>query len=295
MTIEKKARWIAGTLAGLLLLTFSASIHFYNTRENFKAEADRTRLAQDSVLAVKQLLEKELQEMRINLQSAKGRNAELDSKLAASESLIREKQQQIDKLLAANATVNTLRRQLQSLRLEKEAMNKKIQELVSENQRLQAENERLARNIAVLEKDNRELQDRLTAAAAAGQKAGNFRVEMVRKNTKVTAKAKRTKEIIVSFDLPAGMAAQPAGSSTLYLVVLDPKTKPVKNKTAEEIRLDDGELIIPIKSKAIDMSKNPQSVSIGVNLDGKVKTGGIYKVQVYTNAGLIGAAQIRMN
>src|SRR5690349_6822995 len=109
MTTEKKAKWVAGTLTGLLLLAMVTGFYQYKQGQNYKSDAETALLRQDSILAVKQMLDKELADMRIELGNAKGRNAELDEQLLARENSLKEKQTEIDRLIAQNATVQSLR------------------------------------------------------------------------------------------------------------------------------------------------------------------------------------------
>lgn len=295
MTTGKKTKWITGALAGLLLLATVSGIYFYNEEQHYKADAGRARLAQDSVLAVKQLLEKEIFDIRAELALVKVQHGTLGQKLADSERLLGEKQLQIDKLLAENATVTALRRQLKELRAEKEKLNRQIQELLAENLQIQGANEQLARKVELLEREKQELQGRLLDADRKGNRAANFRVEMMRNKKKVTAKAKRTNEINVSFDLPANLSGETRGEKKMYLVVLDPKGNPVKDKSASVLTLENGQQIIPVSTKTISTSANPQRVVFRTELGQKVKSGGIYKIQVFAEDGLIGTSEVRMN
>jgi hypothetical protein len=295
MTIEKKARWIAGTLTGLLLLAVISTTYYYHTGRTYKNDADKARLAQDSILAVKQLLDKEIQEMKISLDKAKGQNAELDKKIAASELELHYKQNQIDKLTAENAAVFSLRKQLKELKSDRAIMDKQIQDLLAENQQLRNQNSLLAENISLLEKDKLILQDKLNNADLLNSKAGNFRVDMQKHNGKVTAKSKRTNEIDISFDMPANISSASAGNKEIYIVILDPQKKSIGNKAGNTIRLKDNRTITPAKTQSIDLARNPQTVNSSIKLDGKLKLKGIYIIQIYTSDGIIGSAQVKMN
>lgn len=294
ITNQQRSRLISGVLAGLLLLALGTSIYFFSDAKASKALTDRVRLQQDSVLAVKQLLDKEIFQLHIDLDSAKGKNARLDQQIAANEKQLREKSILIDKLLAENATVKTLQHQLKDIRQQRETMNKQLQELLAENGRLSSENTRLQNSVSQLERDKNELQEQLNKVSIAATKAGNFRVEMQRDNTKVTAKHRRTSQVSVSFDLPSNLTATSA-DLPLYLVVLDPGGKAVKSKTTKTIVLKDGQSITPIVMQSVDRSRNPQTITMNAKPDGKMSSKGIYRIQVYTDSGLIGSAQTRMN
>lgn len=295
MTTEKKARWIAGTLTGLLLLAMVTGFYQYKQGQGYKSEAETALLRQDSILAVKQMLDKELADTRIELGNAKGRNAELDEMLLAKETSLKDKQTEIDRLMAQNATVQSLRNQLTLLKSERETMNQQIQALLAENQTLSAENQRLRNNIITLETDKVTLQEQLAAADRTGNRAHNFRVDMMRNNGKVTAKAKRTRDIKVSFDMPMNNSEETTGSKEVYLVIVGPDGKAIRNDAATSVILTSGTVIDPIKTKKVEMKDNPQTVVMDVSLDNKVKSGGVYKVQVYTMDGMIGSSQIKMN
>jgi hypothetical protein len=295
MTIEKKAKWIAGTLTGLLMLAMVSSVYLYNDGQGYKSDAERARLSQDSVLAVKQLLDKEIADMRIELADAKGKNAELDERLVQSETALTEKQTRIDKLLADNASVHSLRNQLKELKAERETMNLQIQNLLAENLSLQADNQSLRNSINLLEGEKLALQTKLNAANQSANRAGNFRVDMLRNNGKVTSKAKRTRDIRVSFDMPLNSANGTAGKTDTYLVIIDPQGKTVTDKKTKSVTLNNGTVISPLKTQSVDLSLSPQTVQMNVSLESKVKDNGIYKVQVYTLDGMIGSSQITMN
>lgn len=295
MTTEKKARWIAGTLTGLLLLAMLTGVYQYNRASDYKSETEAALLRQDSILAVKQMLDKEIADIRAELDNAKGRNTQLDQELLACENSLKEKQTEIDRLMAQNSTVQSLRNQLSQLKSERETMNLQIQTLLTENQNLSSETQRLRNNIVTLENEKLALQEQLKAADLSGNRASNFRVDMMRNNGKVTAKAKRTRDIKVSFDMPSNNSEQTDGTKDVYLVIIGPDGKAVRNDATTSVVLTSGTVIDPIKTKSVDMKNNPQTIVMDIDLDDKVKNGGVYKVQVYTMDGMIGSSQIKMN
>jgi regulator of replication initiation timing len=295
MTTEKKAKWVAGAVTGLLLLAMASGVYFYNGQQAYKAKAEDAILKHDSILSVKQLLDREMADLRIELADAKGKSAELDQELIAKENELRSRQEQIDRLVAQNATVQSLRNQLAQLKSEREALNLRVYALISENENLAADNQRLRNSIVTLESEKTALQSKLEATDRSMSRAGNFRVDMLRNNGKVTAKAKRTRDIRVSFDMPVNTAAETSGSKDVYLVVVDPQGQQLKNTASSATTLSNGMVIYPVSTKSVDLAGNPQTVVMDVSLDSKVKAKGIYKVQVFTSEGQIGAAQILMN
>lgn len=295
MTTEKKAKWVAGTLTGLLLLAMLTGVYQYNRGQEYKSEAETALLRQDSILAVKQMLDKELADMRVELGNAKGKNAELDEQLLEKENTLKQKQTEIDKLVAQNATVQSLRNQLTQLKSERETMNLQIQTLITENQTLLADNQRLRNSILTLESEKVSLQEKLDAADRTGNRANNFRVDMMRNNGKVTAKVKRTRDVKVSFDMPMNNSEHTSESKEVYLVIIGPDGKAVRNDATNSVVLANGTIIDPIKTKTVEMKDNPQTVVIDISLDNKVKSDGVYKVQVYTMDGMLGSSQIKMN
>lgn len=295
MTTEKKAKLFAGTVTGLLILALMGSLYFYNTGQTHKSDAAKAHMAHDSILALKHQLDQEIAGMRNELASAKGRNEDLDRKLAESTSELNMRQAEIDRLIAANANSNALRRQLTDLKAERESLNEKILALTTQNQNLSAENQRLLNSINVLENDKLALQNKLSATDFAANRAGNFRVDMRKNNGKVTSKAKRTRDVLISFDMPANAAPPGNLKNNLYVVLVAPDGIPVTNKSSKSVTLNNGNVITPIKTQGVDMSQNPQTVEIVLSLDDKIKSKGIYTVRVFTNEGLIGSSQITMN
>lgn len=295
MTTERKAKWVAGTLTGLLLIAILSGVYQYQSARGYQSESERARLQHDSILATKQLLDKEIADLRIVLADEKGMNAELNERLLSAEQSLNEKQKQIERLIADNASVSSLRAQLKELRAQKDALNAEIANLKAANLQLTGENQRLSAAIATLEGDKLALQNKLLEADKSASKAGNFRVDMLKNNGKITAKAKRTRDIRVSFDLPANIAPPQQTNAEVYLVIIDPQGKMIAGKNAKKVRLDDGGEITPVQTQTVDFSRNPQTVIIDVELDAKVKAGGVYKVQLYKQDGMMGSSQIMMN
>lgn len=295
MTTEKKAKLIAGTVTGLLILALAGSVYFYNAGQNYKSDAAKSQTARDSILTLKQQLDQEIAGMRIELTSAKGRNDELDRRLAESTAELNKRQAEIDRLVAENASLTSLRRQLKDLKAERESLNEKIQQLTTENQDLTVENQRLRNNVNSLESEKLALQNKLSAADFATNRAGNFRVDMMRNSGKVTSKARKTRDMLISFDMPANNSPQTAGKSNVYVVLIGPDGKPVTNKSTKSVTLNSGNVISPIRTHSVDMAQNPQTIEIKISLDEKIKEKGIYTVRVFSLDGMLGSSQIKMN
>lgn len=196
---------------------------------------------------------------------------------------------------------SNLKAQIEELLKAKGQLEASIKGLQSENDSLRVVTGQLTTDLAISKTENEALsslnktiQDEMKKLTLANFKASAFRVEVERKKPKATAKAGRARRILVSFDLTS-VKPEYRGLRPLYLVVTDDKGTPIKAKNPIQAKVNvNGQQmdIQAVQQKDIDVGEN-QRLSFNHELEDKLKSG-FYRVAVYTDIGLLGAASFRL-
>lgn len=158
---------------------------------------------------------------------------------------------------------------------------------VVQEKREEAARERAARTIKVRSNQRPKGIDRTFLRATA------FRTETEMKNGKITAKAKRVKRVVVSFDLQGVPKAQ-LGEQELYLVIKDDKKKLLdKDAPTVKVRLKGlVQEIRVIQTKKVTL-ENKQRIFFRFEVPERLEAG-YYKVEVYAASGSLGKTSFRV-
>jgi chromosome segregation ATPase len=228
-------------------------------------------------------------------ESLQGSLADAQKNLAAKEAALRKAQKQ------SAGTSNNLKAQIEDLLAAKASLELAIGNLQAENDSLRMVTGQLTEDLATARSQNDELanlnatiQEEIKRLTLANFKASAFRVEVERNSPKATAKARKAKRVLVSFDL-MGVNKEYQKVRPLYLVITDDKGTPIKaeNPIQAKVNVNGQEMDIQaVKEQRVNVQEN-QRLSFTHDLEDKLKRG-FYRVAVYTDVGLLGAASFRL-
>ncbi|MBK9013056.1 MAG: hypothetical protein IPM82_02650 [Saprospiraceae bacterium] len=200
----------------------------------------------------------------------------------------------------ANETVN-LKSQIEQLLKAKANLEGNIKNLQAENDSLRVVTGQLTTDLASSKSENdalanlnKTIQDEMKKLTLSNFKASAFRVEVERKRPKATAKAGRARRILVSFDLTE-VKPEFRGLRPLYLVITDDKGTPIKmsNPIPAKVNVNGQQMdLLAVQKKDTDVVEN-QRLTFTHDLEDKLKAG-FYRVSVYTDIGMLGAASFRL-
>ncbi len=291
----------------LLILSIGASIYFWKKSKDAGLENSTLSESVESLQAQKAKLDSELDSLSVAYGDLRVENEDLRGKEATTAGLIAQKDAAIKKIRSQNnRQVAELRTQVEELRqlkieyetlitavqTENEQLKAENQRLLGENQELQSENTSLTGQVGDLAK---KLEDQIRKTQSAKFKATAFRVEIGRRNDKQTLRAKKAREITVSFDLvdvPTGYH----GDQHLYLAITDEKGKPIAatKPIKTTVEAPSGSLQIEAQQvKAVSLGET-QRLSFTYKLDERLKKGN-YVAAIYCNVGLLGVSSFRLN
>ena len=271
--------------------------------------SDNTRLSDsvESLEAEKTNLERSLDSLSAAYGTLRTENEDLRGKEASTAALIAQKDAALQKIKSQNKReVSELRTQLEELRqlkieyetlitavqTENEQLKKENERLLGENKELQSENTNLEGQVGDLAK---KLEEQIRKTQSAKFKATSFRVEIGRRNDKQTVRAKKAREIHVSFDL-VDVPEKYQGDQHLYLSITNEKGQAVGGDKAINTTVEAPSGTIQIQAqqvKAVSL-RETQRLSFDYKLDERLKSGN-YVVAIYCNVGLLGASSFRLN
>ncbi|MBK6931165.1 MAG: hypothetical protein IPH12_09925 [Saprospirales bacterium] len=270
------------------------------------SESKERQATLDSLIQVKSNIEQELDSLSLAYSSLRTENENLQGRVTNTAALVEQKEITIKQLKSASAkNLDELRKQVAELLKVRTEYETIITVLRQENQQLREENERLTGENAQLKGEREQLSGQVTDLAkqleeqirktqSATFKATSFRVEIERRNNKLTAKARQARELLVSFDL-ADVPQSFQGPQKLYLSVTDDKGNPVtsKNPTKATVYAPTGPVEIMAQQVKQVVLESTQRMSFVHQLEDRLKSGN-YVVAIYCDKGLLGASSFRL-
>jgi peptidoglycan hydrolase CwlO-like protein len=286
----------------LLLSLIGVGYWSYSTH---KSDSEQIQVLSNQIKDL-DLLKVGLQQEVDSLQNAyanlANENELLQGSVQSAQKLIAEKEAVINKFRATSTNESkNLKVQIQQLLGVRTDLQASISRLQEENDSLRTLTGQLTSDLALAKSENEALsnlnktiQEEVKRLTLANFKASAFRVEVEKRKPKGTVKAGRARRILVSFDL-TGVAPEYRGVRPVYLVITDDKGTPIANDNPLQVKVTvSGSKmdIFAVKEQDINVSEN-QRLSFIYELDDKLKPG-YYRVAVYTDITLLGAASFRL-
>lgn len=292
------SKTIAAMLAFLLTTSAITGLYYWDRSGDLAKEKDKTTLRADSLLSVKLNLERDIVSLSMDLNNAHTENEKVTQKLTSAQSLLSKKNRVMAKLSKQSdlqkGDLAALKNQVSELTELKGDLKTEIEKYQLEKDTWLSENSRLKKTNETLQTQITNLTTQLGGMAPKSViTANNFRVDVLKNNHKVTAKAKKANSIMVSFTLPAALSAE--GNQQLFLSLIDAENRPMSgviqhlSLSANEMPLD-----VPVHAvQTVDFNRNPRKAVFEFIPDEKVADG-IYKASIYTNNAYLGSVEFHL-
>ncbi|MCB0544649.1 MAG: hypothetical protein H6575_18250 [Lewinellaceae bacterium] len=306
MSDTRNSRTYSIVITVLLALSAILGFVFWQKSKGFQEERNKALAEKQTLELEKTNLEHELDSLSNAYTTLRTENENLQGRVNSSAEIIAQKETFIRQIKSSTAKdIAGLREQVAQLEKTKIEFETIITTLRTENEQLRAENERLTGENEELKGANTELsgkvqdlakqlEEQIRKTQSASFKATSFRVTTARKTDKLTTKARRTREIDVSFDL-ADVPEPYRGPQKLYMAVTDEKGNPVvsDNPVKATVYAPTGPVeIIAQQVKAVVLEET-QRLSFHYKFDERLKSGN-YVVAIYCDKGLLGASSFRL-
>jgi predicted RNase H-like nuclease (RuvC/YqgF family) len=306
--MDKFERQRLYTLLALLLLLLAAALGWFlwNKSQSYLVEKNKAVAMFDSLTVVKSRLETEVDSLQFSYDALHAENTNLQGAMASATRNLREKDAALAAMKASSSSdIAGLNAQIESLMKAKTEFETVIGLLQQENQVLKSENTELKGQNQTLTSENlqlsnevsglaKKLEDQIRATQSAVFKATSFRVEVERKNDKLTARAKKARELAISFDL-SGVPQPMQGQQKLYLSISDEYGKPITGQANAVVSIEAPAQKINITSQAnkLVVLGETQRINFNYILDERLSKGN-YVVAIYCEKGLLGATSVRL-
>lgn len=220
---------------------------------------------------------------------------EAQDKIAQTEAALRNAKSR------SSSEINSLRAEIQQLIALRSDLESSIVKVQTENDSLRAVTGILEADLSVARDENvalsnlnQTIQGEVDRLTLANFKATAFQVDLERGNDKAVSKARRARNIRVSFDL-TDVPQQYQGLRTLYLSISDEQGMPVRPSNAimgQTVVNNQKMDFIAVQAKEVDITAN-QRLSFNYEVEDKLKSG-YYRVTVYTEIGMLGSSSVRL-
>lgn len=288
----------------LLLLSWVGYTAYKGNKAQVALEARNTELSSEieNLNTLKEKLSFEVDSLHFAYELLATENEELQNSKEAAEAKAKQKDGVIRRVQRkAKSESANLKEQIELLLAEKAQLQQSINYIQMENDSLRMVTGQLTADLAASKSENQALadlnatiQEELKKLTLSNFKASAFRVEVEKNKPKATAKSRRAKRIMVSFDLTE-VNAKYQGVRPLYMVITDDKGTPIKdsNPIQAQVVVNGQQMDIQaVKQQEVNIEES-QRLSFNHELEEKLKRG-YYRVAVYTDIGLLGASSFRL-
>lgn len=291
-------------IIALLLLINGVALYLLYSENKAKKDLGEQKIALENDF---KNLTDTLDAKKMELESYKGKNPELDSLIVGQQAEIDKQKKTISGLFAkGKMTSNELakaKEMIAQFETSIAEMKKQIDQLVQDKQVLTSQNQQLSTDLSSekqttsqLSEQNKGLSKKVELGSLLQLK--NIAVEAIskKKNGKeVTEKrVKKTESLRVTFETGENKVLE-AGSISLYVRILNPKgeTISVADQGSGTLKLaDSGENVQYTKKADFDWSQTNKKVVVYWSQN--VKDAGTYKVEVYQSGYIIGQGQVEL-
>ncbi len=313
MKMEKNIKLYSVAVTGLLAFSIASSAYFWNASTNRELERNAIEMEKESLLVEKGLLAAQLDNLKQTYDLAMAENGQLKGTVELNEKVIAEKSAELGKIKKQQTldrkNLEGLKKDIQMMRTAKINLEAELSALQKENESLRAENERLSGELRKVKNENQVLVDKVgeltvmsqnlksiqEAIAPGGIRASAFRVEVEKRNDKLTVKGKKARELSISFDLmdvPENMH----GVQKIYLAITDNKGTPISGKNNKPVKVgpaDKKSEVVSQQVKEVNVTST-QRLGFTYPLEQKLEPG-YYRAAVYTENGWIGSVSFRVS
>jgi regulator of replication initiation timing len=313
MKTEKNIKMYSVAVTGLLVLSIASSAYFWNVSTNRELERNAVEMEKESLLVEKGLLAAQLENLKQTYDLVMSENGELKGTIEQNKKAIAEKSAELGNLKKQQSTdrknLDGLKRDVKMMRDTKIGLEAEVSALQKENEALRIENERLSGELRKVKNENLILVDKVSeltemsqslksiqeSIAPAGIRATAFRVEVEKRNDKLTVKGKKARELSISFDL-MDVPENLHGMQKVFLAITDNKGTPIPGKNNKPVKIGPSDKKTEVVFQQVKevILVGTQRLGFTYSLEQKLAPG-YYRASVYTEHGWIGSVSFRVS
>lgn len=275
-------------IISMVLALIISGVVFYSNR-SLKDQLQKEKINSETLLSEKLNLQKSIDKFKKDLTAMQGKSDRLDKVLAETSNKLNNKESEIRKLLAENASINDLRKKNAELEALRKKLNEEIIAMNINMEKLITENKHFNEQFASIKQENESLITH--NALLEAMLADNYRIEALRgKGDKLTVSARRTNRLMVSFDIPSEVR------EGLYFKIVTPDGKELSSMNDDSAIINfynqDKNLLASTTGSGYG-SENSKRAELIYKPEQKLVKG-IYRFNVYNGKEYVGSIQLRL-
>ncbi|MEQ8582145.1 MAG: hypothetical protein RIC30_12725 [Marinoscillum sp.] len=296
MITKSKESVTAVIVTLLFVLACSVAVYFFSLKNLAEDELTSEKVKTEKMLSEKLALSKEIEKLKGEIVGYKGKSADLDKKLSTLETQLQQKESELrNHTRKGESATADYKKQLADLQAIRNKLNEEIARQSEQLVALQKENGNLKSTIAMMEETHEDLVTRNTVLSQLISE--NYGVEAHKKRNKLTVNSKRTKEILLGFDVPTEMTEKlsfkitsPDGNT-----VASNNSKTITYSVKEDFEFSDSEVMASINDtfSSISDKSNKKRVVLTYKPEQKL-AGGVYMIDIFSDSTFVGSSQIRL-
>ncbi|NEN24859.1 hypothetical protein G3O08_15255 [Cryomorpha ignava] len=197
---ESKTKIIAIVCTLLFFFSLGGAVYLHDSNQSLEQLLKGSKLTSETLLSQKLILEKEIAQMKGNIQKEMGMSVAKDKLLAQANTALTKKEKEI-KSLKNKKSVDQKFAELQKI---KSDLDGQVAEMNARIKGLESEKNTLTSQLADANSKSKEMASNMALMKQMG--LNNYEVEATKKNQKLTVVARKTRNLNLAFDLPAGIA-----------------------------------------------------------------------------------------
>lgn len=275
---------LLGSALGIAIITTGI---FYTGKSKAMKNLDNEKIRNEKLLSEKIRLDEMLENMKVQLNTLSGTNAELDKLIAQKLRELEKKEVEINRLKAENGSVAAMKKKLAEMEVFQQELMADLNRTQKAYNDLLSENSKLNGQLTSIQGDNDLLT--LNNAILKAIAADNYRVEALKgKHDKPTLNARKTDKLIVSFDMPSSVSENinfritaPNGNEMAATMA----NTTINSAMQEEYLLASSERVagMPAVSRTELVYKPKEKLEKGV-----------YLIRIYNGEEYVGSTQLRL-
>jgi N-acetyl-beta-hexosaminidase len=200
----KSSKAIAMVTTALFVASLFWLMNTKRVNNSLEAGLQEEKLKSESLLSEKLLLEKDIQKFKDQLFKLRDENGQLDNLVKGTSARLKDQESEYRRIKKENASLGQIRKQRQELQALKNQLENELTILRASYAALEEKNSELNNTVAYLQERNKILTDDMNKAMFAA--IDQSQIQAVRgKSEKLTVRAKRTKKLIATFEVPANL------------------------------------------------------------------------------------------
>ncbi|MEL7159815.1 MAG: hypothetical protein AAFN92_03585 [Bacteroidota bacterium] len=311
--MNKKNLTVIAVILGLLFLGSLIWGITRNSAANVLAEENTAISAEAEQLAIlRDKLQSEVDSIGVVYEAAAADNESLRGQLSEAQETAKRALYDMRKAQKSrkndNQVAYQMRVQIEDLINTRTILENNLARLETENAELRKTNVTLRQDLSTAKTQAYEAEkqvDNLTTANTVMEKelekmtlgafkATAIQVDLLQRNGKTTTNASRVRRLNVSFDL-TDVPEEYLGVRPIYLVLSDNQSNPVVGENPVNATITNNGApmnLIALEGRDVNVERN-QRISFTHELDGKLDQG-FYRAQIFTDLGLLGAANVQL-